>query len=46
MAAANAAGATVGSRLALRHGDRFVRWVVLLVVSAAIAKLAVDFARA
>ena len=46
MALANALGATVGAHLALRRGDRLVRWVVLLVVTAAIAKLAVDFVRA
>jgi hypothetical protein len=46
MAVANGLGAALGARLALRHGDRFVRWVVLLVVLAAMAKLAVDFARA
>jgi len=45
MAAANALGAALGARLALRRGDRFVRWVVLAVVAAAIAKLAHDFAR-
>jgi uncharacterized protein len=43
MAAANAVGAAVGTHLALRNGDRFVRWVVLMVVIAAMAKLAVDF---
>jgi uncharacterized membrane protein YfcA len=45
MALANALGAAVGARLALAHGDRFVRWVVLAVVVAAMAKLGVDFAR-
>jgi uncharacterized membrane protein YfcA len=44
MAMANALGAALGARLALRRGDRFVRWVVLAVVAAAIAKLAHDFA--
>jgi len=43
---ANGLGAAVGARLALKRGDRFVRWVVLVVVAAAMAKLAVDFARA
>jgi uncharacterized membrane protein YfcA len=46
MAAANAIGASVGAHLALRRGDRLVRWVVLVVVSAVVVKLAVDFARA
>jgi uncharacterized protein len=45
MAVANAVGASVGARLALRNGDRLVRWVVLAVVVAAMGKLAVDFAR-
>jgi len=45
MAVANGLGAMVGARLALRGGDRFVRWVVLAVVVAAMGKLAVDFAR-
>jgi uncharacterized protein len=46
MAVANSLGAMLGARLALRGGDRFVRWVVLAVVVAAMTKLAVDFARA
>ncbi|HEY3816618.1 MAG TPA: TSUP family transporter [Polyangiaceae bacterium] len=46
MAVANGLGAAVGARLALRRGDRFVRWVVLAVVAAAMVKLGVDFARA
>ena len=46
MAVANAVGASLGARLALSRGDRFVRWVVLVVVAAAMVKLAVDFARA
>jgi len=45
MAIGNALGASVGARLALRNGDRLVRWVVLAVVLAAMGKLAVDFAR-
>ncbi len=45
MALANAAGAALGARLALRHGDRFVRWVVLLVVGALIVKVAWDTAK-
>jgi uncharacterized membrane protein YfcA len=46
MAVANGLGAAVGARLALKRGDRFVRGVVLVVVVAAMAKLAVDFVRA
>jgi uncharacterized membrane protein YfcA len=46
MAVANGLGAAVGARLALKRGDRFVRWVVLVVVAAAMGKLAVDFVRA
>ncbi len=45
MAAANAIGATVGARLALRRGDRLVRWVVLLVVLGVVVKLSRDLAR-
>jgi len=42
MAGANAAGAFVGSRLALKGGDRFVRGVVLVVVGSVVAKMAYD----
>src|SRR5690606_8430774 len=42
MAAANAAGAFMGARLAVRRGDRFVRFVVLVVVSALVVKMAYD----
>jgi uncharacterized membrane protein YfcA len=42
MAAANAAGAFVGSRLALRRGDRLVRAVVLVVVGSVVVKMAWD----
>ncbi len=42
MAAANAAGAFVGARLAVRRGDRFVRFVVLAVVTALVVKIAYD----
>ena len=42
MAAANAMGAWTGARLAVRHGDRFIRVVVLLVVAALVLKLARD----
>lgn len=42
MAAANAAGAFVGARLAIRRGDRLVRAVVLAVVATIVVKLAVE----
>jgi uncharacterized membrane protein YfcA len=42
MAAANALGAFVGARLALRNGDRFVRVVLLCAVSGVAVKLAFD----
>ncbi len=45
MAAANAAGAYVGARLAITRGDRFVRGVVLLVVLALVVKLGWDVLR-
>ena len=45
MAAANAIGAAVGARLALRRGDRLVRWVVLAMVIAVVVKLSRDLAR-
>jgi len=45
MAAANAAGAFVGARLAVKNGDRFVRVVVLLVVVALVVKMAWDLVR-
>jgi uncharacterized membrane protein YfcA len=45
MAFANAVGASVGARLALARGDRFVRVVVLLVVCALVGKLGCDMAR-
>jgi uncharacterized membrane protein YfcA len=45
MAAANAAGAWVGSHLALRRGDRLVRVVVLGVVAVVIVKMAWDLLR-
>ena len=45
MAAANIAGASVGARLVLRRGDRFVRTVILLVVSAAVIKVTFDLRR-
>lgn len=46
MAAANAAGAFVGARLAVKRGDRFVRVVVLCVVGALVTKLTLDLLRA
>jgi uncharacterized membrane protein YfcA len=45
MAAANAAGAFVGARLAVKRGDRFVRVVVLVVVAALVVKIAWDLIR-
>jgi uncharacterized membrane protein YfcA len=46
MAAANAAGAFVGARLAVKRGDRFVRIVVLVVVTALVIKITWDLLRA
>ncbi len=45
MAAANILGAAIGARLALRQGDRFVRAVILTVVTAAMIKVALDLRR-
>ncbi len=45
MAAANAAGAFVGARLAVKRGDRFVRVVVLAVVSVLVLKIGWDLLR-
>lgn len=45
MAAANAAGAFVGARLAVKKGDRFVRIVVLVVVAALVVKIVFDLVR-
>ena len=42
MAAANALGAFVGTHLAVKNGDRFVRVVVLVVVAALVVKLGYD----
>ena len=42
MAAANAGGAALGAHLAVRRGDRLVRWVVLAVVAAVVIKLGAD----
>ncbi len=45
MALANASGAFVGARLAVKRGDRFVRIVVLAVVAALVTKLVLDLVR-
>ncbi len=45
MAVANAAGAFVGARLAVKKGDGFVRGVVLVVVVALVLKVARDLVR-
>lgn len=42
MAAFNVLGAIVGSRLALRHGSGFVRWIFVAVASMLILRLAYD----
>ena len=42
LALANVAGSLLGSRMALRHGTVFVRWLFLLVVSALAIKTAHD----
>lgn len=42
MAVANAAGAFVGARLAVKRGDKLVRFVVLCVVTALVLKMAYD----
>ncbi len=45
MGLANVLGATLGARLALRHGDRAVRGVVALVLLAVVVKVTLDVAR-
>ncbi len=45
MAAANAAGAFVGARLAVKRGDKLVRVVVLVVVAALVMKITIDLVR-
>lgn len=45
MAAANAAGAFVGARLAVKRGDKLVRVVVLIVVAALVVKIGWDVLR-
>lgn len=42
MAVANLIGSQAGSRLALKRGNGFVRWVLLLVVSVLVVKLSWD----
>jgi uncharacterized membrane protein YfcA len=42
MAVAQALGATLGARLALRGGEQVLRWVVLAVVAALAIKLGAD----
>ncbi len=42
MAVANVAGSLLGTRLALKHGSGFVRWVFLAVVAALIVKTGWD----
>jgi uncharacterized membrane protein YfcA len=44
MAAANALGAFAGAHVAMKRGDNFVRWVVVAVVSALLAKVIWDLA--
>ncbi len=46
MALANASGAFVGARLAVKRGDKLVRVVVLAVVATLVAKLTLDLVRA
>jgi uncharacterized membrane protein YfcA len=45
MAVCNAIGSAAGARTAMKHGDAFVRVVVLVVVVALVAKLAFDLLR-
>lgn len=45
MGIANVLGATLGARLALRHGDRAVRGVVIAVLTAVVVKVTIDLAR-
>jgi len=45
MAAANALGAFVGARLAMKRGDKLVRTMVFAVVSILVVKIAVDVLR-
>ena len=45
MAAANASGAFVGAKLAIKRGDKLVRFVVLCVVAVLVVKMAWDLVR-
>ncbi len=45
MAVGQFAGGTLGAHLAVRGGDRLVRWAVLLVVAALVVKLGADLVR-
>ncbi len=42
MAASSVAGGLLGAQLAVRQGNRFIRWMFLLVVVALVVKLAYD----
>jgi uncharacterized membrane protein YfcA len=42
LALANVAGSLLGSRMALKHGTVFVRWLFILVVTALAIKTALD----
>ena len=42
LAVANIAGSLIGTRLALKHGAGFVRWVFIVVVGALILKTGYD----
>jgi hypothetical protein len=46
MALCNLTGAIIGSRVALKHGSGFVRYVFLAVVTALILKMAYDLVSA
>jgi uncharacterized membrane protein YfcA len=45
MGLCNLAGAWVGSHLAIRKGNRFIRWLFLAVLVLLIGRLAWDFLR-
>jgi uncharacterized membrane protein YfcA len=42
LAVANVAGSLLGTRMALKHGSRFVRWLFIVVVSALTLKTGWD----
>jgi uncharacterized membrane protein YfcA len=42
MAVSNIVGSLIGTRLALKHGSGFVRWVFIFVVLALICKTGYD----